>query len=264
MELAKLFQKQTLPELSEYLDKLKQKVEQANQKNSDFILLITGRERSGKSNVALRVMEHFDYNENNVKDHIVIDIKEALPLIKKRIEQIENGKANDTFIINVDEGATYYNKWRQSTREAYEVFQVYRLMGFSRIFWILQYQDVTDAGEIFLKGRVDEWWYTFTDRERKNFYVTIIPEWLLKRAFVLTKLSRKFRTKIAIAHQFPSLFFKTMQQLAKRTDLGFLRIYRVKKAELERVYNQKKIEINKKRIEELLNGNKKRLKTIWK
>ncbi|RUM31289.1 MAG: hypothetical protein DSY42_03060 [Aquifex sp.] len=232
---------------------LQRKVTEAVRKNSDFVLLITGKERSGKSNISLKILEAMGFKEElkrNIKNYYVLDVRDVLPLLEQRLKELESGKAKLIRPIVVDEGAHFYSKWRQMTKESYEVFQIFRLMGFAGIFWIIQYQDITDAGELFLKGRIDAWFYTFSDAKRDNYYVAVVPEYLIRKVSILVKLSRRFKYRLGIAHQFPSQFFYLMQRLAKRSDLRFLKIFKVGLAETyKKYYLPWKREVNRKRIE---------------
>lgn len=218
--------------------------------DSDFILLITGAERTGKSNLSLVIANEYlkAYNMRLSKiDKSIMGIKveDVLPMLRKRLEELKN-KINVPRVYIIDEGAQFYSKWRQMTRESYEVFLIYRLMGFCRIFWIINYQSLLDAGELFKTGRADAWFYTFMDKQ-KNKYVAVIPDRYMRRVFVKMRLSKKFRMLVDLAHQFPQLFF---ERVLKIKDLANspIKVFRAPKFENWDAYIEYKIAYNEDRM----------------
>jgi len=218
--------------------------------DSDFVLLLTGAERTGKSNLSLVIaneyLKCFGRSITKVDKNIMgIRVEDILSLLRKRLNEIKQDKKPPMVYI-IDEGAQFYSKWRQMTRESYEVFLIYRLMGFCRIFWIINYQSLLDAGELFKTGRADAWFYTFMDKQ-KNKYVAVIPDKYMRRVFVRMRLSKRFRMLVDLSHQFPQLFFEKVLRIKDLANSA-VKVFRAPKFENWDSYIQYKIAYNEERI----------------
>jgi len=209
------------------------KVHEAYNDDSDYIMLITGAERTGKSNIALFItdeyykwlhtqglskyssfvdmLKHSDNYINTLKQHLGISVQDVLPILKERLQELKQHKDKYAYPFIVDEGARFYSKWRQMTREGYEVFLIYRLMGFLKMFWMILYQTITDAGEIFKTGRVRSWFYTFIYKGER--YVAYIPFYQMSNILYKANVFKRYRAKLGFAHYFPNLFFSRIVKL---------------------------------------------------